>query len=545
MMPRFPLSSVVLGLLAFGLVAAGCQPRESATSNQAAPSQAAPAGSQAAPAATAPAGKPGGTLTLAISKDITILNPLVNTNSTELMVRDLIFEPLVALDRNGQVQPHLAESWEISSDGLVYTFRLRRGVKFHDGQEMTAADVKFAFDYTLEPKNGAYGYKLLSPVDRAEAPDSHTLRMVLKRPSPVILPILGSINSVGVIPNGSLQEGVDKPSTLPPGTGPFRFVEWQPRQRIVVERNENYWGHKPYLDRVILAPIADDSVRFTALRAGDVDLVERTPYEWVRQVLDGSVRGIGIAEARQAGYRRLMFNAADPPFDNKKLRQAVVYAVDKQELLQAAFFGFGTPVDQKYARGHTWYFEGLTAPTLDLEKSRALLREAGYNGEVLEIASDGTSTDQTEATTLQAQLRRAGINARINTMEPSALRQARREGGFQFLVSGSTYDPDPSMMYNGLRCEADPRKRSDNSPAYCDKDVEAWLDRGETEMDANRRREIYRQVVAKSLEDVPEVAIGFVPRFFTFRDYVKGFTTSDEGSFLYPGGGLPYTWLDK
>jgi peptide/nickel transport system substrate-binding protein len=418
-------------------------------------------------------------------------------------------------------------------------------VKFHDGQEMTAADAKFAFDYTLEPKNSAYGHKMLSLVERVEASDSHTLRMVLKQPSPVILPILGSIKSSSVIPNGSLQEGVDKPATLPPGTGPFRFVEWQPRQRIVVERNENYWGHKPYLDRVILAPIADDSVRFTALRAGDVDLVERTPYEWVRQVLDGSVRGIGVSEARLAGYRRLLFNAADPPFENKKLRQAVAYALDKQELLHAAFFGFGTPVDQKYARGHTWYFEGLTGPSHDLEKARALLREVGYNGEVLEIASDGTSTDQTEATTLQAQLRRAGINARINSMEPSALRQALREGAYQFLTSGATYDPDPSMMYARLRCEADPRKRSDNSPAYCDKDVEAWLERGETETDSNRRRELYRQVVAKALEDVPELPIGFVPRFYTFREYVKGFTTNDEGNFLYPGGGLAYTWLDK
>jgi ABC-type transport system substrate-binding protein len=536
-----PVVSIIAGL---AVLVSGCQPRESA--NQARqPAPQSPAASAPGTAPAAPAGKVGGTLTMAISKDISVMNPVVNTSSTDKLVRDLMYEPLLALDQQGRVQPHLAQSWEVSPDGKVFTFRLRQGVKFHDGQEMTAEDLKFALDYTLEPKNAAYGYKALSLIERGEAPDAYTLRIYTKRPAPALLTTLAQISSIMAIPRGSLQEGVDKLAAFPPGTGPFKFVEWQARQRIVFDRNEAYWGHKPYVDRVVLAPIGEDSVRFTALRAGDVDVVERTPYEWVRQVLDGSVRGIGVAEAPKAGYRRLLFNAADPPFDNKKLRQAVIHAVDKQELLHAAYFGFGAPVEQKYDKGHVWYFEGVPAPTYDPDKARALLREAGYNGETLEISSDGTSTDQTETTTLQAQLRRVGINARIVTLEPGALRAARREGNFQIQVSGSTFDPDPSTMYGHLRCEADPRRRSDASPAYCDKDMDAWLDRGESEMDPGRRREIYRQVVAKNLEDVPEVPIGFVPRFFTFRDYVKGFTTDDEGTFMFPGGGLPYAWLDK
>jgi ABC-type transport system substrate-binding protein len=123
--------------------------------------------------------KRGGTITFAISKELALMNPLVNTSSTEGRIRDLMYEPLLAKDLKGAIQPRLAESWEISKDRKVYTFKLRRGVKFHNGAEMTADDVKFAVDYTLNPKNGAYGLEDLSAVERAEVVDKYTFRLHL------------------------------------------------------------------------------------------------------------------------------------------------------------------------------------------------------------------------------------------------------------------------------------------------------------------------------------------------------------------------------
>jgi ABC-type transport system substrate-binding protein len=333
-------------LLGAALVVAACGPRESARPADAEGAQ----GRSESSAPARQAGKPGGTLTFAIAKDITHLNPLVRTSSTDQSVRELMFEPLLDRDERGNIVPKLAESWDVSPDSKVFTFKLRRGVKFHDGQEMTAEDALFAIDYTLDPNNGAHGREALTLVERAEVVDPYTLRFYLSQPSASFLAVLTSIQPFSVIPKGSLEEAVDKPIAFPPGTGPFKFVEWQPLQQIVLERNDDYWGEKAYLDRLILRPIADGTVRMTAVRAGDVDLVERTAYEWVREIKDGKLPGIGYAEASTAGFREIVFNVAAPPFDSKKLRQAVAHALDKREILHAAFFGFGEPGDQFYPK---------------------------------------------------------------------------------------------------------------------------------------------------------------------------------------------------
>jgi peptide/nickel transport system substrate-binding protein len=298
------------------------------------------------------------------------MNPLVATSSNDKWIRELMFEPLLGIDLRGQLQPNLAERWTVSDDGTLYTFELRKGVRFHNGQEMTADDAKFAIDYTLNPANGAYGRTRLGVIDRVEAIGPYSLRVYLTQPAPAFLSQLTTIQSFSVVPRDSIPEGVEKPGTFPPGTGPFKFVEWQPKQRVVLERYDDYWGRKALLDRVVLRPIEDGSVRFTALRAGDVDLVVRVPLEWTRQLVSGELRGLVAFEAPQGALHRIQFNTAIPPFDDKRLRQAVAHAIDKKEILDAAFYGFGEPVDQKYPRGHVWHFDGVPSPAYDPERAR-------------------------------------------------------------------------------------------------------------------------------------------------------------------------------
>jgi ABC-type transport system substrate-binding protein len=485
----------------------------------------------------------GGTLTMAIAKDIVLLNPLVATRSTEQAIRELMFEPLLGIDLRGNLQPNLAERWEASKDGKSYTFFLRRGVKFHDGREMTAEDVKFAMDYSMNPKNGAYGLAKLSLVERVAASDRYALTVHLKNASPAFLTSLTTIQAFSVIPKGSLKEGVDKPGEFPPGTGAFRFVEWKPRQRIVLERHNDYWGHKAFLDRVILRPVPDDTVRITALRSGDIDMAERTAYEWAKQIADGKLKGVRAVKAANAGFRRLVFNTAGPPFNNKRLRQAVAHAIDKREILDAAYFGFGDPVDQRYPSGHSWYLPGLPSPRYDPERAKALLQEAGYKGEPIPIMTN-QGVDEAESTTLQAQLRKIGMNITLDVVDHGSYTTRTRSGDFAIKFSGGNYDPDPSLTYD-LICPADPRKRTANASAYCDKELDRLMARAETEIDAEKRREILKQMIAKVLDDAPELYIGFVPRFFAVRDSVKGFTTNDEGGFFWWGGGLNRAWLER
>jgi peptide/nickel transport system substrate-binding protein len=489
----------------------------------------------------------GGTVRMSTLKGLSLTNPLVSTQSTEKRIRQLVYEPLLEIGPKGEIEPNLAESWEISKDGKLYTFPLRRGVRFHNGREMTAEDVKFSMDYTINPKNGAYGFSQLRIVNLVEAADRYTVKVHLKASSPGFLPALADIATFSVIPKNSLDEGMSNPTEFPPGTGPFRITEWVPEQRIVFDRFGDYWGHKAFLDRVVFVVVRDATVQFTALRAGDVEMVERTPYPWVKEILDGKTRGIQVAQASHAGFRRLTFNVAAPPFDNKKLRHSVAHAMDKKEILQAAYFGFGETTDQKYPRGHIWHLEGLPFPSFDPNKAKASLKESGYKGETIELLVRQGQDAQDEALALQAQLRRIGMNVKLDVMEPAAYTARRRQGAFAFSFDGSSFGPEPWATYApDFQCPADLKKRVQNSSGYCNKEVDALFKKAESEMDFGRRREIFRQILTHLAEDLPSVNVSFIPRFYTFRDSVKGFTTDpSEGSYRWSAGGLNYTWLES
>ena len=489
--------------------------------------------------------KRGGTITLGISKELALMNPLVNTSSTESRIRELMYEPLLARDSKGAIQPRLAESWEVSKDGKLYTFKLRKNVKFHNGKEMTADDIKFAIDYTLNPKNGAYGFEDLNAVERAEVADKYTLKIYMKRHNPLLPTVLTEIRSFSAIPNESLPEGLRKPTTFPPGTGPFKFVEWQPGQRIVFERNDDYWGHKAYVDRVIMKEIGDNTVRFTALQSGDVDLIERTPYEWVQQIIQGKVKGIGVAKAARAGARNLEFNVADPPFNNKKLRQAIAYAIDRKEIMQAAYFGLADTADQRFPSGHFWYFKDVPAPRFDANRARALLKEAGYKGETLELMGNRGEVADIEGAAIQAQLKRIGVKVELKILERASALELRRQGKYMFKLAGGSDYPDPLPAYEEYACEPNLQNRRLNESGYCDKDYDALLKKAEGEVDLEKRKAIFKQVVAKLTDDLPILVIGFTPRFFTFRSHIKDFATNASGDFEPWGAGLSHAWIDK
>jgi peptide/nickel transport system substrate-binding protein len=491
--------------------------------------------------------KRGGTVTLGITRDATVMNPLVDTGSTQKRIRDLMYQALLGVDLKGNLQPALAESWDISKDGKLYTLRLRRGVKFHNGQEMTANDAKFAVDYSMNPKNGARGFAELNLVERADARDKYTLDIHMKRAAPGFIYALARIETFSVIPKESVGEGNRSPAKFPPGTGPFKFVEWQPQQRIVFERFDDYWGHKAFVDRAILRIIGDTTVSFTALQAGDIDMTERAPYEWIKEIRAGKVKAIGFVESRYSAGRAIEFNVADPPFNNKKLRLAVAHAINRREILQAAYFGFGEPSDQYYPKGHRWYIEGVATPTYDLNKAQALLKEAGYKGDPIEMLGSMGGTQETEIAAVQAQLKKIGMNIKIQMAERGSNLQMRRKGQYAFKLSGDPgVNPNPVDLYLPIHiCESDPRNRNQNETGYCDKEVDALLKAAAAEHDQNKLRALMAKIVGKLNDDVPVIPIGHTSRFFAVRDHVKGFTTAYDGEFVWSGGGLNHVWLDK
>jgi ABC-type transport system substrate-binding protein len=489
--------------------------------------------------------KRGGTLTIAAEWDISTLHPFQRTFSVDEYVRNLMYDSLLSVDLKDNIQPNLAESWEASRDGMFYTFRLRRGVKFHNGQEMTADDVRWSINYVVNPKNGTYGRQRILMVDRAEAVDRYTVRVHLNRPHAGFLAALTQIKASIILPKGAVEEGAGRVDTFPPGTGPFRFAGWKPNDTIVFDRFNDYWGpHKALLDRVVFRPIPDETVRFTALRAGDVDMIRATPYDWATKIERGELRGIVAIKALYAHTKYLFFNVAGSFFENLKLRQAVAHAIDRKEIIDGVFRGFAAPMDtQTYPRSHKWYIEGVPSYPLDPGKAKRLLKEAGYKGEEVELLLTFGSEDQSIAQVIHDQLRRIGMNVNIKVVDVGAREEYTRMGQYQMDLRGGNFYPDVSDSYlPQLACD---EKRISNRTGYCDKSVDELFARADSELNEGKRRELYKELLVKVHNAVPIVRLLYVHKPFALHDYVKGFTVDREGRFRWVGGGVNTAWLDK
>ncbi|MGH7834974.1 MAG: ABC transporter substrate-binding protein, partial [Candidatus Binatia bacterium] len=329
----------------------------------------------ALPAAESP--RHGGRVVFGIRNDITTLNPFVRNNSTNYYVRGLAYESLLDFDPSGKHAPALTTSWSVSPDAKTYTFKLRSGVKFHNGKDLGAEDVKWSAEYAMDPKNGATGHVPLKSVQAVRAKDKLTVEFVLSEPNALFLSLLATISPFPVVPQGSVPTGQRKLAVLPPGTGPFVFKDYKADREIVFVANKNYWQKGlPYLDEIVLKPVREDMVRFTSLRAGDLDMIERTSYSFVGKILKGEFPELRATEAKYAGFRRVLFNVVDPPFNNPKLRQAVHHALDKRKYIEGAFWGLGETTDQRVPKESPWHVK-LPEVKRDPAKVAALLKEAG------------------------------------------------------------------------------------------------------------------------------------------------------------------------
>jgi peptide/nickel transport system substrate-binding protein len=501
-------------------------------------------------AAAAEEGKPrhGGTLVFGLEKDVSTLNPFVRMQSTDMDVRTHVYEALLDSDINGNIISALAESWEISKDGVEYTFKLRRGVKFHNGRDMTAEDVLWSANYAMNPKVGATGGTQAENVKSVAALDRSTIRFTLKVPQASFLARMATLRPFPVVPKDAIPESAEKFSTYPPGTGPFVFKEWKPERQVVLTRFRDYWQKGvPYLDEIVFRPVSDPSVRFASLRAGDLHMIERTPYQFVKKVTTGEAGQVRAVPARISGFDRLAFNVVEPPFNNPKLRLAVAYAIDKKRYIEGVYWGYGEPTDQRGFPGSPWFVK-LPPIERDTAKMKALLREAGV-GENFEFEILGRKGDDDAYQVLQNQLTTAGLKAKVVVVSSSAYQQRTRAGEFQAVVLGGSLAPDPDDIYTPeYACEGEAvktKKRRLNYPGYCNPEVDRLLAEAGRITDQKKRYELYSKVARILNEEMPVVNLALVPRFFTLSEKVKGFRTDAAGRFSTTTFGISRVWLDK
>src|SRR5437867_8033078 len=285
-----------------------------------------------AEAASAPAtqalgaGKPriGGILKFGIVKDIGTPMPVLAYNSISQYVKDNVYEPLIMFDQKGEIHPWLAESWTPNANSSEWTFKIRRGVKFHDGKELTANDVVWSAKHIMNPNNGAAGQGQLSGnVRDAVVLDNYTVKFISPGPRGLLPEILADTQSLHIAPKESMAPGQQKMigSNPPPGTGPFKFKAWIPGQEYEVARNNDYWGGAPYLDGVCFRVIIESTSRAAAVQAGDLDVTERLRPTFVQRIKSGGLKGMQYKSISMAGIKQLVLNTQLAPTSDPRVRK--------------------------------------------------------------------------------------------------------------------------------------------------------------------------------------------------------------------------------
>jgi peptide/nickel transport system substrate-binding protein len=488
------------------------------------------------PRAFAQAAKRGGTLRVATTKEAEVLDPSNIVSDVELRLCEQLFNGLVSIDENLSIVPDIAEEWAVTKDATHFEFKLRRGVLFHHGRELTADDVIF----TIERFKDTWVSYVVRDLDTLTKLDDHTLRVTFKRPA---AHFLGSMAPrwTGIVPRDVVEKvGKDAFKSQPVGTGAFRFTEHVPFQRLVTERNQDYFREGlPYVDRIEWIPVQDESARSAQVISGTVDVDPWAPLK----LLDSfkSAEGVELVGGPTSRYEFADLNCGRAPFDNVDMRRAVSLATDRQAIVDLALLGEGEPLlgGPIGPPGHPFFTNLDTyANTPALDRARELVTSAGHGDgvEVQGIAESGSRySDVLEI--LQQQWAAIGIDLKINAIEAGAARARRSGGDYDVAIQGWGTLVDPhdftgENFYTGGGL---------NFGKCGDATLDGLLDEGVRATDQESRRKVYREVETYLLtEAVPYVFLYRPYEYTAFQSRVRGIKHEAGRTKI----SLEETWID-
>jgi peptide/nickel transport system substrate-binding protein len=483
-----------------------------------------------ASAQTAPR-RTGGTFISAKTTEAPSLEPQLDQSLGQQRLNPLFYNRVVEWGADGKLEPALAESWTTSPDGKTWTFKLHRGVKFHNGRELVADDVKATYERILDPKVGSGGRGYLLAIDAMEVPDKYTIRIHTKEPSASLLAGMAGGWSA-IVSKDALEQKVDLRRAAM-GTGPFILQEWVPQSYLKARKNPDYWDKgKPYVDAIELKVIPDEAGILAQLRTGNVHhalLEDNKNYLLVKD----DKRLISLRSPR-LGFDMVMINHGRKPFQDVRVRQALSLAVDRQEVLQAAASGLGsitgplTPAMRPWALPVETYREWYTP---NLERARKLLADAGFPGgfkTTLKVIPT-FPTMVAGAQVIAAQLKKVGVEAPIIQEEYGVWIKAITKPTYDYdltmNITNGDADPD-SLLYRRFH-SVEKQWNNDGDP-----EVDALLDQGKLTVDQAKRKDVYdkaqRLMVEKAIQiwtftpDIIDVSQNYV-------HYAQHFTTNYYG----------------
>ena len=486
---------------------------------------------------------PGGTLNVALQADPTTLDPLKAGLTAIWKVIEHVNDGVIRVDPSLAPIPGLAESWEISEDGTVYTFHLRSGISFHDGSPFTSDDVLFSWTRILDPATAAVnaanflnvkgGEAFLAgettELEGIQAPDPQTVVVTLEQPEASFLTILSTAGSL-IFSRAFFDANGGDTSQTANGTGPFIFKEYVPATSVSLERNPNYWeAGLPYLDGIEAVIASDDTARTGALIQGAVDFIEYAPLRDVDMLEETD--GLTVAGDELTNIRYLGINLAREPFGDVRVRQAIAMVIDRTPIIESAVFGHGVGVDTVFAPSF-WAGFDREVPAPDIEGAKALLAEAGYPDgfETTLITYAPYSFMTNTAIIVQEQLSQIGIRADYTGLEPGTISAQLIARDFDLVVGGSNswIDPHPVLLSNFKSGQ------DGNTTSYSNPEVDALIDQGGIETDLAARAEIYRQLQEILLVDLPWVPLFVANQYEAMKSDVQGYVhypTASNASF--------------
>src|SRR2546429_4191088 len=486
--------------------------------------------------------KKGGTLILARAGEVTNLDPHKVPAFTSARVFELVYSYLMRLDENLGVQPDLAESVPTTSaDGKTVTVKLRTGVKFHSGDPLTSADVKYTFDRILDPKTAAVARSFFSDVDTITAPDDATVVFNLKNPNAALLAYMAHPNT-GIVSKkiGEANADLSKKETAI-GSGPFKLAEWVPDNFMRFEANKSYYVEgQPYLDGIRINVVPDESGLAAALRPKAADMAIVTDAKVARTLRSETT--ITLDSKPSLSYNLLFMNTKRKPLDNVMVRQAIAYAIDRKAIIDAVAFGEGeitgpiAPALTNYALPTSQY----PLYTRDIAKAKQLLQEANVGPVQFTILTATTEPayGKDEAQLVQAQLAEAGITVKIETTELTQYVDRWLKADFDMATGLNGGGPDPDFYV--FRYFTDDGNLNFVT-SYTNPTSSDAIKTARATTDVAKRKELYTTAQKKLVNGVPFIWLLVGHDFNATLPTTKGFTHLPTGSIIY----LRPTWLDK
>ena len=485
------------------------------------------------PTAVAPTGAAGGAITVSRQVDSENLDPVMQDGNINIWVFMSIYDQLIRIDTNGTaLLPGLATEWDISDDGMTYTFTIREGVKFSNGTDMTVDDIKWSIERARDTEDSPWTFSL-AQVASVDTPDDTTVQITLTEPWSPFLSDISMFNSSVVSKAFADEVGVEGLVDQCMGTGPFALQEWRKAESMTLVKNENYWEEGlPLLDQITYTVVPDVNAQILQLQGGEVDGIigqGDVPFNRVEE-LDADPN-IQVIRSLSTYNNFLVLQTQHEPLDDVHVRRALNYATDKQAIIDTILFGNAEVSNSFMPNGALFWNADQEGYPFDLDKAREELAQSkapdGFEVEI-QIRS-GNDQQSAIATAVQAMWSQIGVTVNILPLEATVLAQNNRDENFAIRITGWTndiIDPDQLVSYAIL-----PETTNNYHTGWQSQEAIDLANEGRAEQDPDARRQIYYQIQQIHRDEAPFVYLYVVP-------YVDALLTRVQGFFHHPMG--PY-----